>query len=251
MNPQYTDRWLDEFYSRYVPASSHSHERSWRARPEVRRRGKQRAFGDIAQFVPVGRILMVGCGDGLELSIAKELGWQVVGHDVDAATVARVAGQCGVPVHCGPFPELGEADGSFDAVFMDQVIEHPKNPGEFLVKAFRLLRPGGVLYLGQPNIGSMSNRWKTLVGRLGLRPRRRGRHYASQHHITYYSPRVLARHLERSLGFEVLAVRGSPKPAKTSWFAWLPRMVPWFDSSFVVIARRPDGAVGVRAVDAA
>ena len=173
MNPQYTDDWLQHYYSRYVPANGHSHAESWRSRPEVRRAGKTRALQLIANHVPVGRILMVGCGDGLELSIAKELGWSAEGLDIDPATTRRIADSVGVQVHCGAFEELPAEDGSFDAVFLDQVIEHPKNPADFLRKAFGILRAGGVLYLGLPNIGSLSNSFKTMVGRLGLRRRRR------------------------------------------------------------------------------
>jgi len=237
MNPQYTDRWLTHYYSHYVPASGHSHGNSWRAQPEVRRAGKQRALQDIAAHAPGGRALMVGCGDGLELQIGQEMGWDVTGHDVDPETTARVAEQRGVTVHCGHFPDLDEPDASFDVVYLDQVIEHPKEPGPFLDKAVRLLRPGGVLYLGQPNIGSLSNRIKRWTGR--LRRRRRGRHYSSQHHITYYSPGVLTRHLRRAYGLEVLAVLGSPKPSRRPWFDWLTRRVPLLDSSFAVLARKP------------
>lgn len=239
MNPQYSDAWLEHFYSAYVPASGHSHTNGWRARPEVRRIGKLRALQDVGRFCRPGRALMVGCGDGLELEVARELGWQVCGHDVDPDTTARVAASLGVEVHCGHFPDLDVPDGSFDLVYMDQVIEHPKEPGPFLDKAARLLRPGGVLYLGQPNITSLSNHGKTLLGRLGLRERRRGRHYASQHHITYYTPGVLKRHLRRQLGLEVVAVLGSPKPSRRPWLDGFARRFAVLDSSFVVIARRP------------
>src|SRR5690606_14847814 len=102
----------------------------------------------------------------------------------------------------------------------------------------RLLRPGGVLYLGLPNIGSLANGWKTLLGRLGLRRRRRGRHYASQHHITYYTPAVLRRHLQQHYDFEVLVVSGSPKASRRPWLDWLTRRFPLLDSSFAVVARR-------------
>lgn len=252
MNPQYSDDWLRHYYSTYVPADGQSHDRGFRARPEVRRAGKTRALRMIERHVGVGRILMVGCGDGLELSIARELGWSVTGQDIDPATTRRVAAATGVPVLCAPFEQVPAPESSFDAVFLDQVIEHPKNPGDFLRRARSLLRPGGVLYLGQPNIGSLANRAKTWIGRLGLRPRRRGRHYSCQHHITYYRPDVLTRLLRDPFGFEVLEVCGSPKPHQRSWLDPIIRRFPLLDSSFVVLARRPrvDGvlAAGPRAV---
>lgn len=239
MNPQYADRWLEHFYSTYVPAAGHDHDRSWRARPEIRRAAKRAGLELLAAHGCCGHILMGGCGDGVELQVAHELGWVAEGQDVAPATTARVAERCGAVVHSMPLAELPLPDASFDAVFLDQVIEHPKDPAGMLRAAHRLLRPGGLLYLGQPNIGSLANGTKTLLGRLGLRGRRRGRHYASQHHIFYYTPRVLCGLLRHQFGFEVLAVRGSPKQRGFSWLRALVERAPFLDSSFVVLARKP------------
>ncbi|MEC7585129.1 MAG: class I SAM-dependent methyltransferase [Planctomycetota bacterium] len=238
MNPQYTDVWLRHYYSQYVSPDGDSNEERWRSMAAVRRAGKTRGLSLLGRYVDRGRLLVVGCGDGLELRIAKELGWQVEGVDVDHETTRRVAQNEQVEVHCGQLVDLSFEAGSFDAVFLDQVIEHPKNPGEVLRKVHELLRPRGVVYLGQPNIGSLSNSVKTLMGRLGLRRRRRGKHYSTQHHITYFRPRVFKRLLEAHFGFEVLQMTGSPKPARWGWFRPLLRRLPFLDSSFALIARR-------------
>lgn len=84
---------------------------------------------------------MVGCGDGLELQAAKARVWSVEGFDVDPATTAKVAAEHGVPVHCGDFHELPHRTGDYDALWLDQVIEHPKDPGRYLQTCIRLLRP--------------------------------------------------------------------------------------------------------------
>jgi len=240
LNPQYSDEWLRHFYAGYTTPLG-DHDGKWRKQPEVRRAGKTKALEWIARHGRKGRILMVGCGDGLELLVARDLGWQPEGHDVDPATTAQVAAATGIPVHCGEFTALPFADGSFDAVFLDQVIEHPKNPGDFLRTAARVLAPGGILYLGLPNIGGLSNRGKTLLGRLGLKRRRRGRHYACKHHLFYYEPRVMARLLRRHYGFEVLGARGSPKPSRRGALGWFGDRLPFLDSSFRILARKPRG----------
>ncbi len=239
MNPQYTDRWLEHFYSTYVPVAGHDHDRSWRSLPETRRAAKRSALELLSAHGCHGRILMGGCGDGVELRVAQELGWTAEGQDIDPVTTARVAAQSGAVVHCAPFAGLPLPEATFDAVFLDQVIEHPKNPADILRAAHRLLRPGGLLYLGQPNIGSLANATKTLLGRLGLRGGRRGRHYASKHHIFYYAPRTLCGLLRSRFGFEVVEVRGSPKQRGFAWLRALVEKVPFLDSSFVVLARKP------------
>ena len=241
MNPQYSDRDRERFYAKYISfhddAPSAENEPSMRKWLWVRQEGKRRSLELLGQFVDKGRLLCVGCGDGVEVGIAKELGWRPEGFDVDPEATAEVAKQFGVAMHSGDLLEIDAEDGSFDAVFMDQVIEHLKNPGDYLRKVWSLLRPGGVLFLGLPNVGSWANNAKTLVGKLGLK-NRRGNHYASKHHIQFFSPRVMRVLLEQHYGFEVLCVRGSLKPQKKKLTPILSKWLPNVDSGFITLARK-------------
>jgi 2-polyprenyl-3-methyl-5-hydroxy-6-metoxy-1,4-benzoquinol methylase len=143
-----------------------------------------------------------------------------------------------VPVHCGDFHALPARTGAFDALFLDQVIEHPKDPGRCLATCKALLRPGGVVFLGMPNMGSLSNRLKTAADRLGLRDKP-ARHYNTRHHLTFFTPAVMTRHLRQRLGLEVMRVAGSPKPQRNPLVRLVHGLGPLFDSSFYVIARKP------------
>ena len=245
MNPQYSDTYLERFYSTYLTVHDQNAPAPERRKshPEIRREAKRRSLELVRQFVEPGRLLMVGCGDGLELELAQQTGWNVEGYDVDPSTTADVAAKFGVPVHSGSFPDLDLPTGHYDVVFMDQVIEHLKDPGPYLVSCKRLLRKGGVLFLGMPNIGSVSNRGKSLLDRLGLKRRRRGNHYASKHHVFYYSPAVLARALREHYGFDVLTTRGSLKPQRNPITPLLSRWLPSLDSGFILLARNPEQAV--------
>ena len=239
MNPQYSDDWLARFYSDYIGEDGTG--QGHKCRPEVRREGKTLSLRLLAQHLgesPTRRLLMVGCGDGVELGLAKELGWEPEGYDISPEITQQVAERHGVPVHCGDFPSLDVPDGRFDATFMDQVIEHLKNPGAYIRKIHALLRPGGVAFFGQPNIGSLANRLKTITSRYKLRSsRRRGNHYASKHHIIYFTPAAI-RHVLEGHGFEVLETRASLKPAKYPWQRLLGDLA-FFDSGFLAIARKP------------
>jgi 2-polyprenyl-3-methyl-5-hydroxy-6-metoxy-1,4-benzoquinol methylase len=238
MNPQYSDEALQRLYAGYISLHPNERDERFRCRAEVRRVGKRRSMQLLARHAPGRRILMVGCGDGLELREALACGWQPEGFDVDPATTAAVARAVGVPVHCGDFHELPRAAAEFDAVFLDQVLEHPKDPGRYLHTCLQLLRPGGVAFLGMPNLGSISNVLKTQADRLGLRPHR-GRHYNTRHHLTFFKPAVLVRHLRNRLGMEVLRVGTSLKPQRNPLVRVLGHVSTVFDSSFFVIARRP------------
>ncbi|MEM7205617.1 MAG: class I SAM-dependent methyltransferase [Planctomycetota bacterium] len=241
MNPQYSEGHLARFYASYISVDDQDrgdHVEGSRKHPEIRRIGKRRSLQLMASYIEPGRLLSVGSGDGLELGIAKDLGWEVEGYDVDPATTGEVSARFDVPVHSGAFEDLERPDGWFDAVFMDQVLEHLKQPRRYLDKIARLLRPGGVLFLGVPNIGSFSNRLKTASGRLGLRRRRRGKHYASKHHILYFTPAVLRDLLQRQYDFEILTLRGSLKPQHKPLTARLSRWLPSLDSGMLAVARR-------------
>ena len=59
------------------------------------------------------------------------------------------------------------------------------------------------------NIKSISNQFKTMLGKLRLK-RRRGKHYDMFHHLFFYDPRTLKQILETHYGFEVVVTQ--PKP---------------------------------------
>ncbi len=238
MNPQYSQAHLHRFYSSYISVDDQDREGGSHFRqPAVRREAKRRSLSLLAEHIAPGRLLSIGCGDGLELDVAQELGWTPEGYDIDPATTAEVEARFGVPVHDGDLEQLDRPDGWFDAVFMDQVLEHLTDPGSYLQAAHRLLRPDGLLFVGVPNIGSVANRLKTTVARAGLRARRRGNHYHTKHHIFYFTPTVLRHTLIRH-GFEVLLLRGSLKPNRKPLTVALSRWLPSLDSGMIALARR-------------
>ena len=173
---------------------------------EYRRRVEN--FERIERHVGVGRLLSIGCGSGVELQIGQRRGWTVEGYDVDPETTCKVSRKLNIPVHTGDLCHLGLAAHSYDCVYLDQVLEHPKQPQRCLREAHRLLRPGGVMFLACPNIMSIAAATKSLLERLGLRRRSCGRYYNTEHHLFYYSPGVLRRILERWFGFRVCWIQG-------------------------------------------
>ena len=236
MNPQYTDAYLAAYYASYIPEGPRT--------PEARafRLAQKTANIELLErYTPPGRLFSVGSGDGVELAVAKSRGWTVEGYDVDETTTQRVAQRVGARIHTGDLFALALECGAYDCVYLDQVLEHPKHPARYLELARRLLRPGGILYLGVPNIESLASRGKSVLGRLGV-SRRRGRFYDTFHHLFYYAPSTLPRLLERRFGFRVVTVLGDPKPrshptvATRLWDRGM-RHAPWLDSTFVILAR--------------
>jgi 2-polyprenyl-3-methyl-5-hydroxy-6-metoxy-1,4-benzoquinol methylase len=101
------------------------------------------------------RVLDVGCGSGGFLALAKQMGWNCFGVEVDAVA-ADVARRQGVTVLS---KEVGQLDGQyadfFDAVTLSHVIEHVFNPVATLRECLRVVRPGGYIWIETPNIDSI------------------------------------------------------------------------------------------------
>jgi SAM-dependent methyltransferase len=97
----------------------------------------------------------VGCGDGERADWYRRRGFQVYGVEV-SKTGAMNANNIGIKVHHGTLSSAAYPDGFFDSVIMSHVLEHTHSPKKYLSEAFRILRPGGMLAVAVPNIGSHS-----------------------------------------------------------------------------------------------
>ena len=92
--------------------------------------------------------------DGVVHGADAELGWQVRGVEIDAGAVETARG-IGLAVRQGTMADVDpEIDGIFDHVTVGHVIEHVHDPLEALRATHRVLRPGGRLWIGTPNLGS-------------------------------------------------------------------------------------------------
>jgi SAM-dependent methyltransferase len=124
----------------------------------------------ISDLTP-GRLLDVGCGNGLFLKRMSDLGWIAQGVETDTRS-ARVARETyGFEVYGGTLQDAGFPADSFDAITMSHVIEHLRDPLLVLAECRRILKPGGVLVVTTPNYKCLGHR---CFGRrwLGLDPPR-------------------------------------------------------------------------------
>lgn len=102
------------------------------------------------------RLLDIGCGDGEFLIIARDIGFDVQGLEVDPVSRA-VAQKAGLTVHPGPFPGSTLEPNSYDHVTMSHVLEHFHDPAAALQEAFNLLKPGGRIWVKVPNLAALSH----------------------------------------------------------------------------------------------
>ena len=99
---------------------------------------------------PIKRVLVVGCGSGLEAAIlARELGSEVVGVDLFSTfdpVVARL-----VDLRRGDATALEFKEGAFDFVYSYHALEHIPAYQQALGEMKRVLADGGSYCVGTPN----------------------------------------------------------------------------------------------------
>jgi len=103
------------------------------------------------------RLLDVGCGNGTFLLRARSAGWEVVGVDFDRMAIKMALSQ-GLDARLGGVEVIESTGERFDVITLSHVIEHVHYPVEVLKACYRLLKPGGILWLETPNIASEGHR---------------------------------------------------------------------------------------------
>lgn len=143
----------------------------------------------LASYRRLNRLLDVSCGPGVSLAwLRDEQGWQVEGIDPDRHSVRLAGERYGLDIRNGLIHQLAAPPGSFDVVLMDNSLEHTFDPLSTLLAAYRLLRPGGGLFVFVPNSLGLSTQHLNANVHWG--------------HWFLYSPAALVRILQR-IGFRV------------------------------------------------
>lgn len=98
------------------------------------------------------RILDGGCGLGEWTIFLTDQGFDVLGMDISARTIGRLQTQFpGCRFARGDIRATGLDSAAFDAYFSWGTFEHFENgPGECINEAYRLLKPGGLLFITVP-----------------------------------------------------------------------------------------------------
>lgn len=107
---------------------------------------------------PGAVVLDVGCGNGEFLARIRALGAATLEGVDFSDKAAKLAENRGIKVFHGLFLDFPVAERRYDAIFMNNYIEHVLYPNKELDKAARLLKEGGVLFGEVPNFDSIDRR---------------------------------------------------------------------------------------------
>ena len=131
-------------------------------------------------FFPGTRILDIGCGSGDQMALWLECGRLAMGLDISPFAVAK-GEERGLRIFTGEVQDADYPTDHFDIVYANHVLEHAMDPNTMLDGIWRVLKPGGTLIIGVPNISSISFRiFKAKWYHLDV-PR----------HLLHFSPKTL------------------------------------------------------------
>ena len=111
------------------------------------------------------RVYDIGCGGGLVSVPLLDRGASVTGVDISEASinVAKIATKGRGTFIVGDAREVPLSDSSADVVLLMDVVDHIKDYSRAVCEAYRLVKPGGYVY-----IGTINRTWQSWLGAILL-----------------------------------------------------------------------------------
>ncbi|MBI2439805.1 MAG: class I SAM-dependent methyltransferase [Lentisphaerae bacterium] len=248
-NPQPEPRELSarygaEYYQPWLrPAQRRRREKLW-----------ERRLAIVKSLRPCGKLLDVGCGEGLFLHCARQAGFCVAGVEISEFAAAYAKKEFGLNIQQTTLEEADWSPKTFDIITFWHTLEHLPFPDSSLQKAGQLLKPDGRLIVAVPNVNNIIEQgfYRLVKG-----------HYfpiytagAKEPHLYHFSATTLKLLLEKC-GFQVVAIGADFAQVDPRW-----RVVEHISSLFskltgnqacmaiLAVARKPAGeTVGSKTVD--
>ncbi len=130
-------------------------------------RGYTKALFGLLEKNPGAVLVDAGCWDGVNsVEYGRAVGTKsVVGLEI-VGSAAKKARERGIRVViCDLNSVVPLKSSSVDVVVSNHVIEHLYNVAGFVGELYRVMRPGGCLVLGTPNLASWHNVFALVIGR--------------------------------------------------------------------------------------
>lgn len=156
-------------------------------------------LGKIEAHKKPGRVLDIGCGTGLFLSVARRRGWEPHGIDESIEATDHARNHFGLEPWVGEFESFAGENERFDLITGWDVIEHSRDPVGLMRSARRCLASDGIVSLSTPNQRSMLDLvagflYRASGGRV-IRPLEK---FYIEQHFLYFTPDTLRQCLERA-----------------------------------------------------
>lgn len=206
----------------------------------------EHALNFIARYKKAGKLLDVGCAGGYFVEYAKrQYNYDAKGVEPSPVMV-RLARARGHDVCEGGVFDVPKSWGSFDVVYLGDMLEHVKNPHPIIAEVLRRLSDNGLIAIEVPltyNItiaGLVIGIASMLRGRFGYKHFLPAQHRTKlmpkpPYHLLMFGPKSITR-LLRKHGFEVRLVRvfeGKPKDKFRNPIYRALKFVGYFITNFI------------------
>ena len=128
-------------------------------------------------------LLEVGCSVGMFLYHIREYTKRIIGIDYDLASINFATQKCGCLIYDKDIKCTGLPKGAFDIICMFQILEHVKDPVEFISQYKEYLKSNGRICIEVPNINDALRYAYDLPNY--------NRFYFHQAHLWYFSEKSL------------------------------------------------------------
>jgi len=158
-------------------------------------------------------VLDIGCSSGIFLEIGKRKGYQTFGIEIDVEGLKRNLRNQQRVVQAFA-EEIPFSEASFHLVHAHHVFEHLADPLKAAREVFRILRPGGFLFIEVPNqFGNIM----FIRDRIFHRVPQRKRSIRSIHHLYFFTRKTLVK-LVAHAGFNVCVLQDNYSwPIPKNW----------------------------------
>jgi 2-polyprenyl-3-methyl-5-hydroxy-6-metoxy-1,4-benzoquinol methylase len=112
----------------------------------------------IQQFKKTGKVLEIGCGHGFLLKTLEEAGYECFGVEPSPLAFNYAKNNLGLHVENTFLNESSFYNTQFDVVILIDVVEHVINMQRMMKEVQKVLKPGGLIFIGTGNIGSLNAR---------------------------------------------------------------------------------------------
>ena len=201
ISPEIDASQLTEEVAAYIETQLQANERKFKNQAEI-----------LAKHLSLSnaKVLDIGCGGGLFLSLLKQAGAEVIGIELSDSRAQYAKTKHGLEINKYPieneFWQKGYTN-HFDAVTLWDVIEHVNYPFEALQSAANVLKQGGLLLIDTPCRDSFYHQFGAFTYRLtgGSFPTFLNAMYSSHlfGHKQIFSTREM-KELFESVGLEVI-----------------------------------------------
>jgi len=172
--------------------------------------------------------LDIGTGEGKALIEARRRGWEALGLDiVDNRSMSAKTSE--IKFYKTNLMDIDLGKNYYDFIYVDSVLEHVLNPMDYLIKINKILKPGGIVYIGVPNEDCLFNDIRKivfmLIGRKNLSEKIKP--FDSPYHVVGFNKTSLTYALNHS-GFKLKQINnigrkfdflGSSPKQKAFWIS--------------------------------